>query len=93
MTTQRKISASAARRTSRRAIITAAFDLVQEVGYAKLSIEGIAARAAVGKLQFYWAGLAGLANRVRLRALLFLFLIVASFAIANGGRRVGALAD
>ncbi|MEU5724605.1 TetR/AcrR family transcriptional regulator [Micromonospora sp. NPDC047738] len=55
MTTQRKAPANAARRkeTSRRAILTAAFDLVQEVGYAKLSIEGIAARAGVGKQTIY----------------------------------------
>ena len=39
--------------TSRRAILTAAFDLLQEIGYAKLSIEGIAARAGVGKQTIY----------------------------------------
>jgi AcrR family transcriptional regulator len=46
---------NAARRNeaSRRAILTAAFDLVGEVGYAKLSIEGIAARAGVGKQTIY----------------------------------------
>ncbi len=38
---------------SRRAIVTAAFELVGEVGYAKLSIEGIAARAGVGKQTIY----------------------------------------
>lgn len=41
------------RETSRRAILTAAFDLLQETGYAKLSIEGIAARAGVGKQTIY----------------------------------------
>jgi AcrR family transcriptional regulator len=39
--------------TSRHAILRAAFDLVSEVGYAKLSIEGIAARAGVGKATIY----------------------------------------
>jgi AcrR family transcriptional regulator len=38
---------------SRRAILTAALDLVEESGYAKLSIEGIAARAGVGKQTIY----------------------------------------
>ncbi|TDC08775.1 TetR/AcrR family transcriptional regulator [Nonomuraea longispora] len=55
MTTQRKPPSPAPRRNeaSRRAILTAAFALVQEVGYAKLSIEGIAARAGVGKQTIY----------------------------------------
>ncbi len=39
--------------SSRRAILMAALDLVGEVGYAKLSIEGIAARAGVGKQTIY----------------------------------------
>jgi AcrR family transcriptional regulator len=38
---------------SRRAIVEAALDLVGEIGYAKLSIEGIAARAGVGKQTIY----------------------------------------
>jgi AcrR family transcriptional regulator len=38
---------------SRRAILDAAFALVGEVGYAKLTIEGIAARAGVGKQTIY----------------------------------------
>ena len=38
---------------SRRAILTAALDLVGEVGYAKLSIEGIAQAAGVGKQTIY----------------------------------------
>ncbi|MFC0505163.1 TetR/AcrR family transcriptional regulator [Micromonospora costi] len=41
------------RESSRRAILTAAFDLLSEVGYAKVSIEGIAARAGVGKQTIY----------------------------------------
>ncbi|AEW92452.1 MULTISPECIES: TetR/AcrR family transcriptional regulator [Streptomycetaceae] len=56
MTTQRRSGTPDSRRrseTSRRAILTAAFDLVGEVGYAKLSIEGIAARAGVGKQTIY----------------------------------------
>ena len=38
---------------SRQAILKAALELVEEVGYAKLSIEGIAARAGVGKQTIY----------------------------------------
>ncbi|MFC7722883.1 TetR/AcrR family transcriptional regulator [Nonomuraea recticatena] len=55
MTTQRKALSGSARRNeaSHRAILAAAFELVQEVGYAKLSIEGIAARAGVGKQTIY----------------------------------------
>jgi AcrR family transcriptional regulator len=47
--------AKASRRSeaSRRAILDAAFELVGEVGYAKLTIEGIAGRAGVGKQTIY----------------------------------------
>jgi AcrR family transcriptional regulator len=38
---------------SRRAILTAAFELVGEVGYAGLTIEGIAARSGAGKQTVY----------------------------------------
>ncbi|WP_054054392.1 TetR/AcrR family transcriptional regulator [Alloactinosynnema sp. L-07] len=50
-----KVAPDASRRseTSRRAILAAALDLVGEVGYAKLSIEGIAAAAGVGKQTIY----------------------------------------
>jgi AcrR family transcriptional regulator len=43
--------------TTRRAILTAAFDELQERGYAALTIEGIAARACAGKQTIYrwWA--------------------------------------
>ncbi|MEV4296167.1 TetR/AcrR family transcriptional regulator [Microbispora rosea] len=55
MTAQHGTASGTKRRseTSRRAILTAAFELVGEVGYAKLSIEGIAARAGVGKQTIY----------------------------------------
>ncbi|MFC6012271.1 TetR/AcrR family transcriptional regulator [Nocardia lasii] len=50
-----KQSADASRRNenSRRAILTAAFDLAGEIGYDKLTIEAIAARAGVGKQTIY----------------------------------------
>ncbi|KAF0844912.1 TetR/AcrR family transcriptional regulator [Nocardia caishijiensis] len=38
---------------SRRAILTAAFELAGEIGYAKLTIEAVAARAGVGKQTIY----------------------------------------
>lgn len=38
---------------SRQAILSAAFDLVAESGYARLTIEAIAARAGVGKQTIY----------------------------------------
>jgi len=38
---------------SRRAVLSATFDLLQEVPYARLSIEGIATRAGVGKQTIY----------------------------------------
>ncbi|MET9468215.1 TetR/AcrR family transcriptional regulator [Streptomyces sp. NPDC006544] len=55
MTKQSKSLPDAGRRNeaSRKAILTAAFDLVGEVGFAKLSIEAIAARAGVGKQTIY----------------------------------------
>ncbi|MFC4851969.1 TetR/AcrR family transcriptional regulator [Actinophytocola glycyrrhizae] len=54
MPTERK-SPDAARRSrpARQAILTAALDLAAEVGYRRLSIEGIAARAGTGKQTIY----------------------------------------
>jgi AcrR family transcriptional regulator len=51
----RPVPPDASRRSerSRRAILTAATDLVHEVGYRKLTIEAIAARAGVGKQTIY----------------------------------------
>ncbi|MGC7098554.1 TetR/AcrR family transcriptional regulator [Amycolatopsis lurida] len=49
-----KIEAVKTRRIgSLRAILSAAMELVTESGYAKTSIEGIAARAGVGKQTIY----------------------------------------
>jgi AcrR family transcriptional regulator len=50
-----KAAPDASRRSqgSRRAILAAALNLVGDVGYAKLSIEGIAAAAGVGKQTIY----------------------------------------
>ncbi|MFI0743183.1 TetR/AcrR family transcriptional regulator [Streptomyces sp. NPDC021100] len=50
--------ASRRNEASRRAILTAAFELAGELGYAKLGVEAIAARAGVGKQTIYrwWPG-------------------------------------
>ncbi|MFI5982329.1 TetR/AcrR family transcriptional regulator [Streptomyces sp. NPDC051555] len=55
MTTPPSKAPNAARRSeaSRRAILTAAFDLAGELGYGKLNIEAIATRAGVGKQTIY----------------------------------------
>ncbi|MER6753652.1 TetR/AcrR family transcriptional regulator [Micromonospora echinofusca] len=79
-----KVAPDSSRRseTARRAILAAAFDLVGEVGYAKLSIEGIAAAAGVGKQTIYrWWPSKG--------ALLF----DAFLALTTDGGQGGALPD
>ncbi|SCG39863.1 transcriptional regulator, TetR family [Micromonospora echinaurantiaca] len=50
-----KVAPDSSRRSqsARRAILTAALDLASELGYAKLSIEGIASAAGVGKQTIY----------------------------------------
>ncbi|MGS2615899.1 TetR/AcrR family transcriptional regulator [Micromonospora sp. LZ34] len=50
-----KVAPDSSRRSeaARRAILAAALDLVSELGYAKLSIEGIASAAGVGKQTIY----------------------------------------
>jgi AcrR family transcriptional regulator len=54
VTTDRKAPNPARRNErARRAILTAAADLVGEVGYSKLTVEAIAARAGVGKQTIY----------------------------------------
>jgi AcrR family transcriptional regulator len=57
------IEARAGRRrseTSRQAILQAAFALMEEVGFDRMSIEGVAARAGVGKTTIYrWWGSRG----------------------------------
>jgi len=52
---QSRTAPDASRRnpSSRRAILAAALDLVGEVGYTKLTVEGIAGRAGVGKQTIY----------------------------------------
>ena len=53
--TDQRATPDASRRSqkSRKAVLTAAWDLVMEVGYTGLTIEGIAARAGVGKQTIY----------------------------------------
>ncbi|WP_078856505.1 TetR/AcrR family transcriptional regulator [Streptomyces sp. NBRC 109706] len=54
MTPQRRVPDRARRsEATRQAILNAALELVSEVGYARLSIEGIAARAGAGKQTIY----------------------------------------
>ncbi|MBW8484044.1 TetR/AcrR family transcriptional regulator [Actinomadura parmotrematis] len=54
MTSPRRAPAAARRsEATRRAILDAALDLAAEVGYARLSIEAIAARAGAGKQTIY----------------------------------------
>ncbi|MFG1778616.1 TetR/AcrR family transcriptional regulator [Micromonospora sp. NPDC049051] len=80
----RKVAPDSSRRseTARRAILAAAFDLVGKLGYAKLSIEGIAAAAGVGKQTIYrWWPSKG--------ALLF----DAFLALTTDGPQDGALPD
>jgi AcrR family transcriptional regulator len=53
MSNERKPNPARRSERSRQAILDAARDLISEVGYAKVSIEAIAARAGVGKQTIY----------------------------------------
>lgn len=51
--TRRPADATRRSQIARRAVLTAALEMVAEVGYARLTVEGIAARAGVGKQTIY----------------------------------------
>ncbi|WP_128983398.1 TetR/AcrR family transcriptional regulator [Streptomyces roseicoloratus] len=78
---------------SRRAIYVAALDLVSEQGYAKTTVEGIAARAGVGKQTIYRWWPANSKAAVLMEAFLDLARQAAEAAGGDGGSEIPDTGD
>ncbi|MFJ9812976.1 TetR/AcrR family transcriptional regulator [Streptomyces sp. NPDC101158] len=78
---------------SRRAIYAAALDLVSEAGYAKTTVEGIAARAGVGKQTIYRWWPANSKAAVLMEAFLDLAEQAAEAAGGDAGREIPDTGD